>query len=328
YRQMGATIVPDVAELYGAADLILKVKEPMPEEYGHYRPGHILFTYLHLAADAGLTRFLLDRRVAALAYETVQLADGSLPLLTPMSEIAGRMAVQVGVHYLERPQGGRGILLAGVPGVPPGDVVILGAGTVGMNAARIALGLGARVTVLDVNPRRLQYIDDLFRGQVTTLMSNAANVAEATRRADLLIGAVLVPGARAPHLVTRSQVAAMKPGAVVVDVAIDQGGSVETCDRPTTHQDPVYVRYGVIHYAVANMPGAVPRTATFALTNATLPYVLELADKGLAAAVRDNPALAAGVNLVAGHVVHRGVAATHGLPVASLHEVLAERAAP
>lgn len=322
YARSGAEIVPSAREVFARADLVVKVKEPLPPEYDLLRPGQVLFTYLHLAAEPELTRALLARGVTAVAYETVQLPDGRLPLLTPMSEIAGRMAVQVGAHFLEHPQGGRGVLLAGVPGVPPADVVILGGGVVGTNAARMAVGLGARVTVLDVNPDRLRALDDLFGGQVTTLMSNQANIAAAVRRADLLIGAVLIPGARAPHLVSEEMVRTMKRGAVIVDVAIDQGGSVATCDRVTTHEEPVYVRHGVLHYAVANMPGAVPRTATFALTNATLPYVLRLADKGFPAAVSQDGALARGVNTVAGHVTHRAVAEAHGLPYTPLEQLL------
>ncbi len=323
YRRAGATLVPGAAEVYGGADLVVKVKEPLPEEHGLLRPGQILFTFLHLAADEGLTRALCEGGVTAIAYETVQLPSGALPLLVPMSEIAGRMAVQVGSHFLERPQGGRGVLLAGVPGVPPADVVVIGGGIVGSNAARIALGLGARVTILDVNADRLRQLDDLFRGQVTTIMSNRANIESAVRRADILVGAVLIPGARAPHLVTEDMVRTMKPGSVIVDVAIDQGGSVATCDRPTTHDDPVYVKHGVVHYAVANMPGAVPRTSTLALTNVTLPYVRLLADGGFRRAVAENPSLAAGVNVHAGRVTCRAVAEAHGLPWTPLGELLA-----
>ncbi len=322
YARSGAEIVATAREVFARADMVVKVKEPLPPEYDLLRPGQILFTYLHLAAEPELTRALLERQVTAVAYETVQLPNGSLPLLTPMSEIAGRMAVQVGAHFLEHPQGGRGVLLAGVPGVPPGDVVILGGGVVGTNAARLAVGLGARVTVLDVNPERLRALDDLFGGQVTTLMSNPANIAAAVRRADLLIGAVLIPGARAPHLVTEEMVRTMKRGAVIVDVAIDQGGSVATCDRATTHEDPIYVKHGVVHYAVANMPGAVPRTATFALTNATLPYVLRLADLGFPAAVAQDRALALGVNTYRGHVTHEAVARAHGLAFTPLADLL------
>lgn len=322
YAAAGAEVVSSAEEVYGRAELVLKVKEPQPEEYGLLRPEQMLFTYLHLAPEPRLTRALVERGVTAIAYETVQREDGSLPLLTPMSEIAGRMAPQVGAHFLLRPQGGRGVLLGGVPGVPPGDVVILGGGVVGTNAARVALGLGARVTVVDVNPARLRALDDLFRGHVTTLMSNPYNIARVVQRADLLIGAVLVPGARAPHLVTEEMVRTMKPGSVIVDVAIDQGGSIATCDRVTTHEDPTYVKHGVVHYAVANMPGAVPRTSTLALTNATLPYALRLADLGFERAVREDPALARGVNTCRGRVTHPAVAEAHGLPYVPLEHVL------
>lgn len=322
YTRCGASLAAEPGEVFAAADMVVKVKEPLPAEYGLLRPDQILFTYLHLAAEPDLTRALIDQRVSAVAYETVQLPDRSLPLLTPMSEIAGRMAVQVGAHFLERPHGGRGVLLGGVPGVPPGDVVILGGGVVGTNAAKMALGLGARVAILDVNTERLRELDDLFRGQVVTLMSNQANIAAAVKRADLLIGAVLIPGARAPHLVSESLVASMKPGAVIVDVAIDQGGSIATCDRVTTHEDPIYVKHGIVHYAVANMPGAVPRTATYALTNVTLPYILQLADKGFRAAVTDNEALARGVNVYRGHVTFPAVAEAHGLPGTPLPALL------
>ncbi len=322
YLAAGAAVVASADDVWAHAEMVVKVKEPLPPEYERMRPGQILLTYLHLAPERELTLALMNRRVAAIAYETVQSPHGALPLLVPMSEIAGRMAVQVGARFLERPHGGRGILLAGVPGVPPGDVVILGGGIVGTNAAKMALGLGARVTIIDINADRLRYLDDLFHGQVTTLMSNPSNIAAAVRRADLLIGAVLIPGARAPHLVTEEMVRTMKPGAVIVDVAIDQGGSIATCDRVTTHEDPVYVRHGVVHYAVANMPGAVPRTATLALTNVTLPYVLELANKGLARALRENRSLAMGVNVFAGHVTYRAVAEAHGLDWVPLEQLL------
>lgn len=293
--------------IWAEADLILKVKEPLAQEYGRLRAGQTLFTYLHLAPAPELTQALLKRRVIGLAYETVQRPDGSLPLLTPMSEVAGRLAVQEGAFYLGKAHGGRGILLSGVPGVPRGNVVILGAGTVGLNAAKVALGLGADVSILDINVDRLRYVDDLFRGQVVTLVSNSFNVAQVVQRADLLVGAVLVAGAKAPVLVTEAMVQTMKEGAVIVDVAVDQGGCVATT-RPTTLLEPVHTLYGVVHYGVANMPALVPRTSTFALTNATLPYVLELAAKGPARAVRENPALAKGVNVWGGKIVHPGVA--------------------
>ena len=296
-----------VAEVWAQADLILKVKEPIAEEYPRMRPGQILFTYLHLAAVPELARALQAADVIAIAYETVQRPDGSLPLLAPMSEVAGRLAVQEGAFYLAKAHGGRGILLAGVPGVPPGNVAVLGAGTVGVNAARIALGLGADVSILDINLDRLRAVDDLFHGRVITLMSNSFNVDQVLRRADLLVGAVLVAGARAPVLVTKEMVATMKEGSVIVDVAVDQGGSIETI-HPTTLLDPIYVVSGVVHYGVANMPALVPRTSTFALTNATLPYVLDLAGRGVSAAVRRNPALARGVNVWRGRIVHPAVA--------------------
>lgn len=309
-------------DVFREAEMILKVKEPLPEEYDLLRPGQILFTYLHLAREPELTRALLRNRVTAIAYETIQLANGTLPLLTPMSEIAGRMAVQVGARFLEKPQGGKGTLLGGVPGVPAADVVIIGAGVVGLNAAKIAVGMGAQVTLIDKNPDRLRYIDDIFGNRVTTLISNRFNIEQSVRYADLLIGAVLIPGARAPHLVTEDMVKQMKPGSVIIDVSIDQGGSVETIDRVTTHANPVYEKHGVVHYAVANMPGAVPRTSTFALTNATLPYVLELARAGFRRAVRENPALARGVNTTGGYLTCRPVAESLGIPCTPLEEAL------
>jgi alanine dehydrogenase len=320
YRASGAVMVSR-DEAWGA-EMVLKVKEPLPEEYGFIRPGQILFTYLHLAADRQLTMALVERGAVAIAYETVQLADGSLPLLTPMSEVAGRMAVQIGAHFLEKRQGGRGVLLGGVPGVPPADVVIVGGGTVGTNAAKIAFGMGARVTVLDISAERLRYLDDLFGGQVTTLMSNSYNIAQAVARADLLIGAVLIPGARAPRLVTEDMVKSMKPGSVIVDVAVDQGGIVATIDRVTTHSQPTFVKHGVVHYAVANIPGAVPRTSTLALTNVTIPYAVSLADRGWRKAVSEDPALARGVNVCLEHVTHPAVAEAHGLESRPLAEFL------
>jgi len=306
YAREGATLAP-VSEVWARGEMILKVKEPLPEEYGRMRSGQILFTYLHLAAVPELARALQAADVIAVAYETVQRADGSLPLLAPMSEVAGRLSVQEGAFYLAKAHGGRGILLAGVPGVPPGNVVVVGAGVVGVNAARIALGLGADVSILDVNLDRLRAVDDLFHGRVITLVSNSFNLDQVLRRADLLIGAVLITGARAPVLVSKESVASMKEGAVIVDVAVDQGGSVETI-HPTTLADPTYMVSGVVHYGVANMPALVPRTSTFALTNATLPYALELAGAGVAAAVRRNPALARGVNVWRGRIVHPAVA--------------------
>ncbi len=314
YRRAGAETVT-AAQAWGA-EMVLKVKEPQPEEYPFLRRDQVLFTYLHLAADRELTENLCRAGTTAIAYETVQTADGALPLLLPMSEVAGRMATQVGARFLEQPAGGRGVLLGGVPGVPPAQVSILGGGVVGTNAARIALGMGAQVTLLDRSPARLRQLDDLFGGRAVTIMSTEAHVAEAARRADLFIAAVLVPGARAPRLVTREMVEGMKAGAVIVDVAVDQGGAVETADRPTTHSHPTYVRHGVVHYAVANIPGAVPRTSTYALTNATLPYVQALAALGWREACEADPALERGVNVAGGEVVYPAVAEAHGLPAA------------
>jgi alanine dehydrogenase len=320
YLKVGGTLAA-AGEVWSEAELVLKVKEPVPEEYGRFRPGQVLFTYLHLAPAPELTRALQASGIGAVAYETVQRPDGSLPLLTPMSEVAGRLAVQEAAFYLGAAHGGRGILLSGVPGVPPGNVVILGAGTVGLNAARMALAYGASVSILDVNLDRLRHLDDLFRGEAVTLFSNTYTVAQAVQRADLLIGAVLIPGARPPRLVSQALVAQMKEGAVIVDVAVDQGGCVETI-RPTTLLEPTYRLFGVVHYGVANMPALVPRTATFALTNATLPYVVEVADRGAVAAIQANPSLAAGVNVWGGKIVHPGVAAALGETATALGDVL------
>ncbi|MBI2372324.1 MAG: alanine dehydrogenase [Deltaproteobacteria bacterium] len=310
YAKVGATLCP-ADRIWAEAELVLKVKEPLPSEYPRLRPGQVLFTYLHLAPAPELTHALQRADVIGIAYETVQRVDGSLPLLTPMSEVAGRLAVQEGTFYLGKAHGGRGILLSGVPGVPPGNVVILGAGTVGFNAAKTAVGLGADVSILDVNLDRLRYVDDLFRGQVVTLVSNSFNIAQVLQRADLLIGAVLITGARAPVLITEAMVAGMKEGAVIVDVAVDQGGCVATI-RPTTLLEPIYRVSGVVHYGVANLPALVPRTSTFALTNATLPYALELATRGVETAVRENAALAKGVNVWRGKIVHPAVAESLG----------------
>jgi len=320
YAREQATLA-SVDEVWAQAELILKVKEPVDEEYRRMRSGQILFTYLHLAPAPALARALQQADVIAIAYETVQRADGSLPLLAPMSEVAGRLAVQEGAFYLAKAHGGRGILLAGVPGVPPGNVAVLGGGIVGVNAARIALGLGADVSILDINVDRLRAVDDLFHGRVITLMSNSFNIDQILRRADLLVGAVLITGARAPVLVTKEMVGHMKEGAVIVDVAVDQGGSVETI-HPTTLLDPTYVVSGVVHYGVANMPALVPRTSTFALTNATLPYVLELAGRGVALAVLKNPALGKGVNVWRGRVVHPAVAHALGERATPLEALL------
>ncbi len=320
YGAVGSELT-SVEDVWRRAQLVLKVKEPIPEEYPRLRPGQTLFTYLHLAPAPELTHALRNADGIAIAYETVQRADGSLPLLTPMSEVAGRLAVQEGAFYLGRAHGGRGILLSGVPGVPPGNVVVVGAGTVGVNAARLAIGLGADVSILDVNSDRLRAVDDLFAGRVVTIMSNAFNLQAVLRRADLLVGAVLITGARAPVLVTAAMVATMKEGSVIVDVAVDQGGCVETV-HPTTLLDPVYVVSGVVHYGVANMPALVPRTSTFALTNATPPYVLELAGRGVAGAVRAKAALAKGVNVARGRIVHPAVAASIGETPAPLEGLL------
>jgi alanine dehydrogenase len=321
YRQAGADIASSAAEVWRQSDLVVKVKEPIEPEYGLMREGQILFTYLHLAPLPKLTRVLLERKVTGVAYETITGPDGSLPLLTPMSEVAGRMSIQVGARYLERVNGGRGVLLGGVPGVPPAEVIIIGGGVVGMNAAKMALGLGARVTILDRSVTKMQYIDDVFGGHVATLMSNPIAIARAVSRADLLVGAVLIPGAAAPKLVTRAMVGGMKKGSVIVDVAVDQGGCIETT-RPTTHSAPTYEVDGVVHYCVANMPGAVPRTSTFALTNVTFPYLLRIARKGLKQAIQEDPSLLPGVNTYAGKLTCAPVAEAQGLPWTPVESLL------
>lgn len=308
YRQVGAELVSDGQAVWGQAELIVKVKEPLPREYDLIRAEQIIFTYLHLAVAPELAAALAHKKAVAVAYETIQQADRSLPLLEPMSEIAGRMSIQVGARLLEKIFGGRGVLLGGVLGVPASDVVIIGAGTVGLNAARIALGMGAKVTMLDVNVQRLRLVCDLFDGRISTCISNNFNIAKAVRYADLLVGAVLIPGAKAPQLVSEEMVKTMKAGAVIIDVAVDQGGIIETIDRITTHSSPTYLKHGVLHYAVPNMPGAVPRTSTFALTNVTYPYLLQLANKGYKQAFLENPVLATGANLVCGHYTHQEVA--------------------
>jgi alanine dehydrogenase len=320
YVAAGAVIAPDADTVFAQADLIVKVKEPQPEEYERFREGQVLFTYLHLAADERLTRFLAERRVRAIAYETVQLADGKLPLLAPMSEIAGRMAPQEGAKYLERPQGGRGVLMGGAAGVSPAQVVVLGGGMAGWNAAEMAAGMQADVVVVDRNVDRLREIDRIWHGRIQTVHSSRLAIERLVLGADLVIGAVLVPGAKAPHLVTAEHVAAMQPGAVLVDISIDQGGCFET-SHMTTHADPTYVVDDVVHYAVGNMPGAVPRTSTYALTNVTLPWALAIATKGAEDAVRADPALALGVNTWDGSVTNEPVADATGMPfvpVASL----------
>jgi len=322
YEGEGATIVQHAEDVWLQADMIMKVKEPLAEEFDYFRPDLLLFTYLHLAAASELTQALLTKRVTAIAYETIQLPNGSLPLLSPMSEVAGRMAVQTGAQFLEAFYGGQGILLGGVPGVPPAEVVIIGGGIVGLNAAKMALGLGANVTVLERNAERMRYIDDVFGGRIRTLMSNSYNIATMVRRSDLLIGAVLIPGAKAPRLVSEEMVMTMKRGSVIVDVAVDQGGIIATIDRVTTHSNPVYEKHGVLHYAVANMPGAVPRTSTLALTNVTLDYALQLAAAELKVALQHNEPLGRGVNTYKGYVTHAEVAAAVGEPFKPLAELL------
>jgi len=320
YRESGARSVSTAADAW-SADMVVKVKEPQPSEHEFLRSDLVLFTYLHLAAEERLTREMMARGPTGIAYETVDLPDGHLPLLTPMSEVAGRMAIQVGAHYLEKMNGGRGKLLGGVPGVRPSDVVVIGAGTVGTNATQVALGMGAHVTVIDINTDRLRHLTEVMGGRLTTLSSNSLNIARAVQRADLVVGAVLIKGAKAPRLVTREMIGTMYPGSVMVDIAVDQGGCVETI-HPTTHSDPVFVVDGVIHYGVTNMPGAVPRTSTYALSNATLPYILKLADMGAEAAVRDDPALAKGVNAHKGHITYPDVAEAFGLEYAPLETLL------
>jgi len=310
YRAAGARM-GSVRQVWREAEMILKVKEPLPSEYGYLHQGLIVFTYLHLAASAKLTQALRAKRVNAIAYETIQLDDGSLPLLGPMSEVAGRLSIQVGAWCLQKQNGGAGVLLSGASGVRPANVVILGAGIAGANACQIAAGVGAHVSVVDRNPAKLRYLHDILGGHVTTVMSNRANIEEEITAADLVVGAVLIAGAKAPHLVSRKMVRAMKPGAAIVDISIDQGGCVET-SRPTTHDAPIYLAERVVHYCVTNMPAIVPRTSTFALTNATLSYAMELAEKGLRRALREDPALQRGANVLDGYVTHAGVAEAVG----------------
>lgn len=308
YRRAGAEIVEDAREIWANAEMVLKVKEPLGPELDYLRPGLILFTYLHLAANLTLARALLDKKVNAIAYETIQLEDGSLPLLAPMSEVAGRLAVQVGAWCLQAPNGGRGILLSGASGVRPGKVVILGAGIAGASACQVAVGMGAHVSILDINPARLRYVHDILGGHVTTVMSNGANIEEEVTSADLVIGSVLIPGARTPKLIPARLVSAMKKGSALVDLSIDQGGCAET-SRPTSHKKPVYVESGVVHYCVTNMPALVPHTSTFALTNATLSYALAIAERGLEGAMDEDSALRRGLNTAGGKVRHPAVAA-------------------
>lgn len=320
FRRAGAQVVREAQQVYDRAEMILKVKEPLPSEYRLLRPNQILFGYLHLASSRELVDALVKSRAIALAYETVQTDQGALPLLVPMSAIAGKMSVQIGARLLEAENGGRGTLLGGIPGVPPADVVILGGGVVGANAAKVAAGMGAHVTILDINHDRLNYLDDVLSGNIMTMYANPDSIQTATGYADLLIGAVLVTGARAPKLVTRGMVRKMKPGSVIVDASVDQGGCIETT-HPTSYSDPTYLVHDVIHYAVPNIPAAVPRTATHALTNATSPWILEIADKGLSAAIRTNPALAKGVNVAQGHVVHAAVAKAFRMRLTKLEDI-------
>ncbi|MEZ4392303.1 MAG: alanine dehydrogenase [Polyangiales bacterium] len=321
FTAVGAEIVSSAGDVWRRADMVMKVKEPLPAEFEHFREGLVLYTYLHLAAEPALTRKLMEKKVRAVAYETIQLADGSLPLLRPMSEVAGRMAVQAGATSLEKWRGGKGVLLGGVPGTRRGRVVILGGGVVGRNAAHIAVGMGAQVTVLDVNAKTMDYLEDIFRGAIETLYSNPANIEEAVCRADLVIGAALVAGAKAPTLVSRELVSKMSKGSVIVDVAVDQGGCIETV-RPTSHDHPTYEVDGVVHYCVPNMPGAVSHTSTFALTNTTMKYALALANKGVAEAAKADPALALGINCYDGACTYEAVAEALELPYTPLADVL------
>ncbi|MFC0522331.1 alanine dehydrogenase [Pontibacillus salicampi] len=321
YIEAGATIVFTAKEAW-EHPMVMKVKEPLPEEYEYFHEGLMLFTYLHLAAEPELTKALIERKVVSIAYETVQSAKGTLPLLTPMSEVAGRMASQIGAQFLEKSRGGMGILLGGIPGVRRGKVTVIGGGVVGTNAAKIAMGLGADVTIIDLNPERLRELDDIFGSSINTLMSNPLNITEALQESDLVIGAVLIPGAKAPKLVTEDMVKQMPDGSVIVDVAIDQGGIFETTDRITTHDNPTYEKHGVLHYAVANMPGAVPRTSTIGLTNVTVPYALQLAKKGYKKACTDNEALLKGINTLDGFVTFKAVAEAHGLNYCDAHTLL------
>jgi alanine dehydrogenase len=317
YVEAGARLANAAEEVFEAAELIVKVKEPVPEEYGLFREGQQLFTYLHLAADKKLTEFLLEKKIGSIAYETVQLPDGSLPLLTPMSEVAGRMAVQAAAHHLESPRGGAGLLLGGVPGTPAAKVTIIGGGISGTEAAKIAVGMRAIVRVLDINPKRLAYLSDIFGGRVDLVVPNRARTAQYVRESDVVVGAVLVAGAKAPKLVSRELVASMRPGSVVADIAIDQGGCIET-SRPTTHSEPTFVEEGVVHYCVANIPGAVARTSTLALTSATLPYLIKIADLGLEGAAQADPTLERGLSTLRGELLSAPVAEAHGLT----HEVV------
>lgn len=321
YKNAGAIIVDTASEAW-AAEMVMKVKEPIESEYNYFYEGLILFTYLHLAPEPELTEVLLSKKVVGIAYETVQLANRSLPLLTPMSEVAGKMATQIGASYLEKMEGGKGILLGGVSGVQRGRVTVIGGGIAGTNAAKIAVGMGADVTVIDLSAERLRQLEDLFGRDVQTLMSNPFNIAESVKNSDLVVGAVLIPGAKAPKLVSEEMIKSMQPGSVVIDVAIDQGGIFETSDRVTTHDNPIYVKHGVVHYAVANMPGAVPRTSTIALTNNTVPYALQIANKGYVKACLSNPALKLGLNTIDGKLVYEAVAEAQKIEYTPVDDVL------
>jgi alanine dehydrogenase len=322
YKDADANILPNIEDVYAIAEMIMKVKEPIASEYGLIKKDQLVFTYFHFASGEALTHAMIDSGSICLAYETVEKSDRSLPLLVPMSEVAGRMSIQEGAKYLEKPMGGRGILLGGVPGVRPAKVLILGGGVVGTNAAKMAAGMGADVTMMDVSLPRLRYLDDVMPANVNTFMSNEYNIRELLPTHDLIIGAVLIPGAKAPHLITKEMLKEMRPGAVVVDVAVDQGGCIETC-KPTTHEDPTYVVDGILHYCVANMPGAVPYTSTLALTNATLPYAIQLANKGWKTACRENKELELGLNVVEGKICYKGVSDAFGLEYTDVSEILA-----
>lgn len=321
YKAAGAELLPTIEEVYSIAEMIVKVKEPIASEYSLIKKDQLLFTYFHFASSESLTHAMIERGAVCLAYETVEKTDRSLPLLVPMSEVAGRMAIQEGAKYLEKPLKGKGILLGGVPGVPPAKVLVLGGGIVGTQAAKMAAGLGARVVIMDLSLARLRYLSDIMPANVTTVMSNHYNILEAITEADLVIGAVLIPGAKAPHLITRDMLKLMSPGTVVVDVAVDQGGCIETC-QPTTHENPTFIIDDIVHYCVANMPGAVPYTSTLALTNATLPYALQLANKGWKKACAENEELKKGLNVANGKIVYRGVADAWGLPFNEVESIL------
>lgn len=321
YEKAGAKMLPTAKEVYDQAEMIIKVKEPQESEFPYFRPGLILYTYLHLAAEPEVSRMLLEKKVTAIAYETVQLPSGALPLLAPMSQVAGRMAVQVGAYFLQKPQGGRGVLIGGVPGVPPGNIVIFGDGSVGTNAAQMAVGMGADVTIFGIVPERLKALEEKFQGRIKTKLSEPAAIEEAISEADLVISGVLIAGSKAPKLITREMLKKMKKGSVLVDVSIDQGGSFET-SRPTTHADPVYEVDGIIHYCVTNMPGAVAHTSTLALTNATIQYARDLADKGVKRAVTEDPVLAKGVNTIDGKITYKPVADALGLPYTPLEQAI------